>query len=352
MEKVQRYNAIIAYLTVLPIVTALPMLILWQGVLWYCIAKMRCLRRVAGIQADSVSARKELELYYFHDSCCCQKVKLALEEVGLAAACHHKHLDIGRYGRYDHLKDAHLKRNPMATVPVLVHKGRPILDATSQIRYVEEALDGNASLVPPTEHERARMEIIINQCDIDPRPRVLTNFADSWGNAVQLFSLQNISFSHRHYGLRKSLYALVKHPNPMIPMNRILFNLLHIRIEPSVSREALERIEQATREYDALLADGRTYLCGQIYTLADIACLPLLHRLQDLGIMEHVLLRAPTKRSLLNYWMRLRDRPSSKKVFNEWEPKSKIQKAVHTAVRKHRDLALTVGVYGAFIPEA
>lgn len=35
MEKVQRYNAIIAYLTVLPIVTALPMLILWQGVLWH-----------------------------------------------------------------------------------------------------------------------------------------------------------------------------------------------------------------------------------------------------------------------------------------------------------------------------
>lgn len=265
MEKVQRYNAILSHLTVLPLVATVPLCLLLQVVLWYCVGRVRRLRRVTGIQAKIVPAMQELELYYFHDSCCCQKVKLALEEVGLATACRQEHLDIGRYGRYDHLRDVALNRNPMATVPVLVHMGHPILDATSQIRYVEQVLDGDASLVPSTPNEKAIMDKIIEECDIDLRPKALSNIVNSWGNAVQLFSLQRISFSHKYYSLRKCLYALSKHPNPLIPLNRIMYNLLRIQIEPSPSQEALERIERAILEYDALLADGRSFLCGDTW---------------------------------------------------------------------------------------
>mmetsp|Transcript_25038 Transcript_25038/g.77221 ORF Transcript_25038/g.77221 Transcript_25038/m.77221 type:complete len:346 (+) Transcript_25038:202-1239(+) len=328
MEKVQRYNTVLYYLTILPIMATLPLFLLVQFLLWYCILKTRQLRRVTGICPRLISTTQELQLYYFHDSCCCQKVQLALEEVGLALACHQVHLDIGRYGRYDHLKSTHMNRNPMATVPVLVHLGCPILDATTQIRYIEDMLDGNLSLAPSISGEKARMNKIIEECDIDLRPKALTNVAKSWGNAVQLFSLHNMSYSYQYFGFRKNIYALLKHPNPMVPLNRILFNLLHIRIEPSVSDEAVDRIEQATREYDSILADGRMFLCGHAYTLADVACLPLLHRMDQLGILEHFLLPecGPKKKNLLEYWRRMQVRTSFKKVFGRWEPRTTVQK--------------------------
>ena len=59
----------------------------------------------------------------------------------------------------------------------------------------ERALPLARSLVPVTDEEKARMEKIIDECDIDLRPKALSKVDASWGNAIQLFSLQNISYS-------------------------------------------------------------------------------------------------------------------------------------------------------------
>ena len=217
----------------------------------------------------------------------------------------------------------------------------------------ERALPLARSLVPVTDEEKARMEKIIDECDIDLRPKALSKVDASWGNAIQLFSLQNISYSHKHYGFRKNLYALVKHPNPMIPLNRILFNLFYLRIEPSVTKDVVQRVEKAMAEYDALLADGREFLCGNAYTLADAAVVPLLHRMHQLAIMDHFL--APEdgkkKQHLLDYWTKIQERKSYKKVFADFEPKTKIQKAVHAAFKKRRKFVNAVGVEDAFVPD-
>ena len=269
------------------------------------------------------------------------------------------HLDIGRYGKYDHLKDAHLARNPTGTVPVLVHGGRPVLDATTILRYVEERLDGHASLVPPSEAGRADMDALVDECDVDLRPKALSHVAHSWGNAIGLFSLQSVSYSHAHYGFRKNLYALLKHPNPMIPLNRLLFNAWHLRLEPSVTEEVVDRVEAALAAYEARLADGRAFLCGVAYTLADAAALPLLHRMDSLGVLDQFVGdrrepgggAEPPKAKVRAYYDRLMDRPSSKRVFQQWEPKTKIQKAVHAALKKRRRFVAAVGVVDAFVPD-
>ena len=135
-----------SWLTLLPVVVMLPIFLIVQGLMIFCITKIRKLVPIVGPLEKTVPAKGPLELYYFHDSCCCQKVRLALEEVGLAKDTRMVHLDIGRYGKYDHLKESHLERNPTACVPVLVHEGHPVLDSSTIIRYVEEMLDGDASL--------------------------------------------------------------------------------------------------------------------------------------------------------------------------------------------------------------
>lgn len=184
MIKMQQYKRLMQYSMMLPVMVMVPLFLTIQGLTIYCIGKVRSLVPICGPQSALVPARGPLELYYFHDSPCCQKVRLALEEVGLGGSCHRVHLDVGRYGKYDHLKDAHLKRNPTGTVPVLVHNGRPVLDATTILRYVEERLDGNASLVPPTEDGRADMDALVDECDVDLRPKALSAVEHSWGNAV------------------------------------------------------------------------------------------------------------------------------------------------------------------------
>lgn len=161
-----------------------------------------------------------------------------------------------------------------------------------------------------------------------------------------------MSYSHKHYGFRKNLYALLKHPNPMIPLNRLLFNAFHLRLEPSVIDGVVARVAAAVDAYDARLADGRAFLCGAAYTLADAAALPLLHRMHTLGIADHFLTEhGPPKARLLAYYARLMARPASKKVFHDWEPKTKVQKAVHASLKKRRKFVSAVGVVEAFVPE-
>ena len=174
MIKMQKYKQLMSWLTLLPVLVMLPIFLLVQALMVFCIARIRRLQPICGPLDRKVAAKQELELYYFHDSPCCAKARLALEEVGLAKDCRMVHLDIGRYGSYAHLKDAHLQRNPTGTVPVLVHGGTPVLDASTIVRYVEECLDGHASLVPCGAEEKARMDKIIDECDVDLRPKSLS----------------------------------------------------------------------------------------------------------------------------------------------------------------------------------
>ncbi len=204
MIKMQKYKQLMSWLTLLPVMVMLPIFLLVQGLMIFCIARIRRLVPLCGPQDREVPAKAEIELYYFHDSPCCAKVRLALEEVGLGGKVRLVHVDIGRYGKYDHLKDAHLARNPTGTVPVLVHRGTPVLDASTIVRYVEECLDGDASLVPCGAEEKRRMEAIVDECDIDLRPKSLSKFEHCWGNAIGLFGLQSVSYSHKHYGFSKN----------------------------------------------------------------------------------------------------------------------------------------------------
>ncbi|KAH8054538.1 hypothetical protein JL722_8892 [Aureococcus anophagefferens] len=129
-----------SWLTLLPVMVMLPIFLLVQGLMIFCIARIRRLVPLCGPQDREVPAKAEIELYYFHDSPCCAKVRLALEEVGLGG--------------------------------------------------------------------------------------------------------KSVSYSHKHYGFSKNFYALMKHPNPMIPLNRILFNLFYLRIEQGSKRERNSQLQR------------------------------------------------------------------------------------------------------------
>src|SRR5438552_6149959 len=108
-----------------------------------------------------------LELYHSVNSVCAQKVRIALAEKGLE---YREHLMTLRGDQFD---EKYMKLNPNAVVPTLVHDGRPVIESSVILYYVDEAFP-NPPLMPKDPHQRALVrqfnklidEYVHNSCTI------------------------------------------------------------------------------------------------------------------------------------------------------------------------------------------
>ena len=89
-----------------------------------------------------------LELYHSINSVCAQKVRVVLAEKGLE---YQEHLMTLRGDQFD---PEYLKLNPNAVVPTLVHEGRPVIESSVILYYLDEAFP-QPPLMPRDAHERA-----------------------------------------------------------------------------------------------------------------------------------------------------------------------------------------------------
>jgi glutathione S-transferase len=108
-----------------------------------------------------------LELYHSINSVCAQKVRIALEEKGLAAKDHIMTL------RADQYEPAYMKLNPNGVVPTLIHDGAPVTESSLILYYIDDAFP-NPPLMPkqPLQRQRVRLynklidEYVHNSCTI------------------------------------------------------------------------------------------------------------------------------------------------------------------------------------------
>src|SRR5919109_1353632 len=111
--------------------------------------------------------RSMLELYHSINSVCAQKVRVVLAEKGLE---YQEHLMSLRGDQFD---PEYMKLNPNAVVPTLVHDGRPVIESSVILYYLDEAFP-EPSLMPRDLHERALVrqynklvdEYVHNSCTI------------------------------------------------------------------------------------------------------------------------------------------------------------------------------------------
>ena len=75
-----------------------------------------------------------LELYHHNLSVCAQKVRLALAEKGLD--WEDRHVDLMKS---EHLTPDYLALNPKGVVPTLVHDGKPVIESTIILEFLEDA---------------------------------------------------------------------------------------------------------------------------------------------------------------------------------------------------------------------
>jgi glutathione S-transferase len=197
-----------------------------------------------------------LELYHNDMSICAQKVRVVLAEKGIDYTGHPIDIRAG-----EARTPAYLALNPKAVVPTLVVDGAPIVESTIICEYLE-----------------------------DTYPEVPLRPADALGRAtMRQWTIRPDAGMHKAFGLLSFAVAF-RHQNttqqmanrkPSEAMLDLMSVIEHGLDSPEIALR-MGTIQQLLADMTARLEDN-DWLVGDAISLADIAMLPYVCRLRDLG---------------------------------------------------------------------
>jgi glutathione S-transferase len=203
-------------------------------------------------------------LYNAPQSTCSQRVRFVLNAKRLPFA--EKHLDLLAG---DQLKPDYLAINPNGVVPTLDHDGAIVIDSTVIIEYLDEVAP-DESFTPDDPVARARM-------------RALMRFIDEMPAAAVRVPTFNLAFLPRFQAMSEAEFLAFAESKPlrkefMLAMGRKGFPDKDMNAALDRMKRTYERMD------DAIAASGGPWLLGKAITLADIALMPALVRMADLGL--------------------------------------------------------------------
>jgi glutathione S-transferase len=206
-----------------------------------------------------------LILYNAPQSTCSQRVRFVLHEKGLAFM--EKRLDLFSG---DQLRPEYLRINPNGVVPTLEHGDSAIIDSAVIIEYLDEVFPEPSALVPRSAVQRAAMRSFIRYTDEVPTP------------AVRIPSY-NLAFLPHFRDLSEADFTALAESKPL--RKEFLLSMGRSGFAAQEMRNALERLGQAiTRMCKTLSASGGPWLMGSDLSLADVAIMPVIVRMEDLGL--------------------------------------------------------------------
>jgi glutathione S-transferase len=239
-----------------------------------------------------------LHVYHAGMSNCSQRVRIAVEEKGIAWTSHVVDITTNQ-----HLSEEYQRLHPGGVVPAVVHDGRIILNSNAIIRYIDETFEGPALLdVSPS--QLAQVERLLEMSD-----------------ALQA-SLRLLSFTH--------LFAerLTKTPEELEEYDRRQRNKQlvewHRRFSsggftPADLDAAVQEYVADLRELDTVLS-GEAWLTGPDFGVADISWMVNVRRAELIESRKPGLLELASFRNLAAWYDAVRERPSYRKGLVDWEP--------------------------------
>ncbi len=247
-----------------------------------------------GLHASShpgVAAMKGLHLFHFVMSNCSQRVRLALEEKGLAWESHHLNLRAN-----EHVTDEYQRINPNGVVPTLVHDGQVVVESNDILGYLDDHFPV-PPLRPADPDERARME-----------ERIAA--ASAAQAAIKVLSHELLLRPFRQLGEAELALYDAK------AANRELVAFLHDYAENGAAWQA--RVKAANSDMEERLdvleqaLGSDPWLSGSAYGLADVSWVVNVHRLIQAQFplerwprlrawYEKVILRPAFDRAVLRY---------------------------------------------------
>lgn len=207
----------------------------------------------------------EYVLYNAPQSTCSQRVRYVLHAKGLAFEEHKLDLFKG-----DQLKPEYLRINPNGLVPALVHNGNAVIDSAVIMEYLEDVLGTGAPLRPEDPLQVARMRAMMRYIDEVPTP------------AVRVPSY-NLAFLPHYQAMTEEEFLAVCESKPL--RREFLMKMGRTGFPKSEMDEALARLQRGIDRMASWLREsGGPWLMGRDLTLADIAIMPVIVRMDDINL--------------------------------------------------------------------
>ena len=255
----------------------------------------------------------EFELYHNDLSLCSKKVRVCLFELGLSYKAHH--IDLIETGSYETISRHFLKVNPAGILPVLLHNGHPIYESHDIIEYAaSHCADSTKRLVPADPHQKAIMQEWMRSASIigdDPAQDLVMSAA----GCVSVLTVPLFAAGIAFIPYRRIFVGLLFHRLKARPLLFLMLKTVGLARLFSIGRIA-KKLDEAKAAFadhlaqlNALLSDGRPYIAGQDFTLADISWMVLFDRLVETDMIDGFL-NTDTYPYVQCYWNRVRNRPS------------------------------------------
>lgn len=235
-----------------------------------------------------------LELYHWITSTCSKRVRICLAEKDLEWESHHIRLDRG-----EQLKPEYVQMNPNGVVPTLVHDGRVLIESMFIMEYLDDVFP-DPPLRPADLYERAQMRIWMDRCE-----HVLHK-------SVNVISFIKQGRYKRYEGMSEDELQAAFAKQPEIDRRAILERRIRQGVTQEEMNHAEARIAIIFDDMEARLSD-RPWLCGEEYSLADIAYAPFIERFQANEMNR--LVDWTARPALGDWWARTQERPAFKKGF-------------------------------------
>ena len=229
-----------------------------------------------------------LELYQFGNSVCAQKVRITMIEKGLDWKTHEVNLFIS-----EQYSPEYLKLNPKGVVPTLISNGKPIIESTLICEYLDETYP-DPSLMPEDPFGRSQMRLWSKAVD----EGLFEGVVELSFSAMFRQRMQNMTDEQR----------AVRFSNVGDPRRRDRFmSTYKDGVASPYVFHGIAAYEKAFKTMENDLSDGRSWLMGDQFTLADINLMPLVARLYYLGLLDIWISKRPF---VQEWWDRAKTRPS------------------------------------------
>jgi len=205
------------------------------------------------------------ELYNAPQSTCSQRVRYTLHAKGLSFDEHRLDLFSG-----DQLKPDYLAINPNGVVPSLVHDGEPVVDSSVIMEYLEDIEPGRANLRPGDPMKLAQMRAMIRFIDEVPTP------------AIRIPSY-NLAFLPHFQSMSEEEFQALADSKPL--RREFLMKMGRTGFSRADMDEAMGRLERGVDRMNSWLEQsGGPFVMGEALTLADIAIMPVIVRMDDINL--------------------------------------------------------------------
>ena len=229
-----------------------------------------------------------LELYQFGNSVCAQKVRITMCEKSLEWETHEVNLFAS-----EQYSPEYLRINPKGVVPTLIDDGKSIIESTLICEYIDETYP-DPRLSPSDPYARSRMRLWSKVVD----EGLFEGVVELSFSAMFRQRMQNMTDEQR----------AVRFANVGDLRRRDRFmSTYHDGVDSPYVFHGIAAYEKAFKTMENDLGDGRAWLMGEQFTLADINLIPLIARLFYLDLLGIWIAKRP---GVEGWWERAKNRPS------------------------------------------